>query len=134
MIELDRLLAPLQGELPQGVDLRRQADQTLLLDLRDAWRTARSREQRQDSDPGAAPPDWGAVERQASGILAEQSKDLEVAVWLCEALARTEGFAGLAAGGALIAGLAERFWPVLYPAPPIDEPEIGVEEARLQPL
>jgi len=132
MIDLDALLAPLPGEPAHGLDLRRPADHILLLNLRDAWRTARGREQRMDG--GGELSDWLEVERQASHVLAEQSKDLEVAVWLCEALTRTEGFSGLAAGGALIAGLARQFWPVLYPSPPIDDPAIDADEARLQPL
>lgn len=131
MISVDDLLSPVPGEVPHGSDLRNPSSHPLLSDLRSAWRTARQREERPDI---RSPADWKAVERQAAAILAGHSKDLEVAAWLAEALLYTDGFAGAAAGGALIAGLVERFWDGLYPAPFADEPAVGAEEARLEPL
>src|SRR5207249_845047 len=47
--------------------------------------------------------------------LATRSKDLQLAVWLTEALLKTEGFSGLHQGLELIRGLVEKFWDSLYP-------------------
>ncbi|MBY0429912.1 MAG: type VI secretion system protein TssA, partial [Rhodospirillales bacterium] len=58
-----------------------------------------------------------------------RSKDLQVACWLVEALVHRHGFAGLAWGLDLLAGLCTTFWPDLYPA--IEEDD---NSARLAPL
>lgn len=59
--------------------------------------------------------DFGQVLKLGQKVLAEQSKDLEVATWLVEALLNREGFAGLAEGLELVTGLLETFWDKLYP-------------------
>ncbi len=53
-------------------------------------------------------------------LLAEQSKDLEIAAWLVEALVRKHGYAGLRDGFRLIRGLVEHFWENLHPLPDED--------------
>ena len=58
--------------------------------------------------------------------LTETTKDLEVAAWLTEALVRSHGLAGLAAGAQVIAGLAERYWDGLFPLPDEDGMETRV--------
>ena len=45
----------------------------------------------------------------------QTSKDIEIAVWLSEALLRTEGFQGLAEGFRLLDTLVKQFWPDFYP-------------------
>ena len=125
MISVEELLAPVPGEAPEGADLHNPSRKPVLNDLIAAGRAARDSKK---------PGDWAAVERRAEAVLAEHSKDLLAAAWLAEALAYTEGFAGLAAGGELIAGLVGRFWDTLYPGPPADEPAITPEQARLEPL
>src|SRR5262249_45043527 len=52
--------------------------------------------------------------------LSSDSKDLEIATWLTEALLRTDGLVGLAAGCRLLAGLAEHFWDEFFPQPDED--------------
>ncbi len=145
MIDLDELLAPIGDSVPQGVDLRNPSQHTILSDLRSIWRRARQLAERQEKEAATdgssvqhqekeAAPDWASVQHQAEAILARHSKDLEVAAFLAEAILYTEGFAGLANGGALIAGLVEGFGDSLYPAPRADEPGVSAEEARLEPL
>ena len=48
-------------------------------------------------------------------LLRERTKDLRVVNWLTEADALTRGYAGLARGLALAAGLCERHWEPLHP-------------------
>ncbi len=73
--------------------------------------------------------DYPLVIKLSTNVLKNQSKDLQVAAWLTEALTRREGFAGLRAGVTLLHGLVEKFWDNLYP-----ELEDGDTELRAAPL
>jgi type VI secretion system protein ImpA len=66
-------------------------------------------------DAGGKAANWPAVVRACEQTLTTQSKDLQLAAWLTEALARIDGFAGLQAGLQLIRGLLERYWDTLHP-------------------
>lgn len=70
--------------------------------------------------------DWPGVIRLCEDILARRSKDLRVAIWLTEALARTRRLAGLAEGFTFLARFCRDLWPDLHPLP--DE---GDQEARI---
>ncbi len=129
MIDPAALLEPVPGDLPQGNDPRNPNMVPALADLRRAWSLVRQRHDRGETDTQA---DWADVERQATAILTDVSKDLQVAAFLSEALVYTGGFAGLAEGGLLIAGLLDHFWDTLYPGPDEDEPDAAA--ARIDPL
>ena len=60
-------------------------------------------------------PQWGLVRSRCERILAERSKDLQVACFYAEALACTGGFAGLAFGLRTLDGLLDRFWAACHP-------------------
>ena len=45
-----------------------------------------------------------------------QSKDLQLAVWLLDVQTHANGFAGAAIGVRLVRELMERYWDNLYPA------------------
>jgi len=130
-VDAETLLELIPGDVPQGVDLRYPARKPVLYDALLALRTARQRLEAQDPQ---SPPDWRAVESLCAGILRTHSKDMEAAAVLTEALVYTDGCAGLAAGGGVITGLMERWWDTLFPAPDPEEPKIGPEAARLEPL
>ncbi len=119
--DLEALLAPIPGDAPQGIDIREDFSATSPYNrLRDARSEARDAERGQDAggentrDPT---PLWRSVRELALKTLAETTKDLEVAAWLTEALVRSHGLAGLAAGAQLMAGLAEQYWDGLFPLP-----------------
>ena len=59
--------------------------------------------------------DWNAVITLASQGLAEQSKDLSLAGWLCEGFAHRDHFVGLAWGLELMTALCHQYWDTLYP-------------------
>src|SRR5690606_31464912 len=59
--------------------------------------------------------DWAAAERMCSGLLQSRTKDLRLAAWFTEAQARTNGFAGVALGLRVVAGLCDRYWEELHP-------------------
>jgi len=73
--------------------------------------------------------DWAGVVRRCSELLATRSKDLRLAAWLTEALARTRGVAGLGDGYRFVAALCAAHWPDLHP-----RSEDGDQEARIGTL
>jgi type VI secretion system protein ImpA len=118
--DFEAILAPLEGDQPTGVDLRQDfAPTSIYFKLRDARAQARDAERQADSQGGdeGLPVLWRPVATMAIGALKANSKDLEVATWLTEALVRMAGLRGLMAGASVIAGLAERHWDGLFPMP-----------------
>lgn len=63
----------------------------------------------------AAPTDWDLVADLASKILANQGKDLSVAVWLVAAWVQTNHAEGLAAGMHVLRDLHEQYWDTMLP-------------------
>src|SRR5450830_767077 len=59
--------------------------------------------------------DWQLVAARCADMIATRSKDLRLAVWLAEAMAKTRGLRGLGDGYAVLAGLCELYWADLYP-------------------
>jgi type VI secretion system protein ImpA len=119
--DLEALLAPIPGDAPQGADIREDFSAGSAYNrLRDARSEARDAERGKDAgdadarDPG---PLWRTVRELAVMTLAETSKDLEVAAWMTEAYVRSHGLSGLTAGALVMAGLAQRYWDVLFPLP-----------------
>jgi type VI secretion system protein ImpA len=146
--DLVALLAPISADAPAGVDLRQDASpQSPYFRLRDARSEARAAERAADAGGGETgiPSEWRTIRELALEALEKQSKDLEIAAWLCEALLRLDGLSGLAAGFRLMTGLAENYWDNFFPAP--DEEGVagrlaavaglngmGREGALIQPL
>jgi type VI secretion system protein ImpA len=117
MLNLEKLLAPVNKERPCGEDLAfsteidaivraRQADDPSL--EQGAWVTELKE------------ADWKFVAKQCALLVEKRSKDLQLAVWLAEAEARTGGLRGLADSLVLIAALCDRYWDGLYPLPDED--------------
>jgi type VI secretion system protein ImpA len=122
MPQLADLLAPIPGPTPAGPDLRYDPVYTKLKEAR-------------REDPDAPQGDWQYTRKTAdwtqtatlaSDVLAKRSKDLQVAVWLAEALLRRDGFAGFRQSLDLLSDLLDRFWDDLHP-----ELENGDAEARV---
>lgn len=119
-IDCTRVFTPIDAHAPQGDMLRGTP-------LWQAIRRAR------EADDASLPQgawvkrlkraEWDEVARIALDALATRSKDLQLAVWLGEALLREHGFAGLAAGTVIIDGLCRRYWRTLYPMLSSDEQE-----------
>jgi type VI secretion system protein ImpA len=128
-IDLAPLLAPLEvGEQGVGVDLRLDYTATSPYQrLRDARGAARAEERARDAeDASEGPPadGWRDVLSVGQQALATQSKDLEIAAWVTEALVRLHGLPGLTAGATLIGGLCEAYWDAGFPRPDEDGLEI----------
>ncbi len=154
VLEFAKLLNPVSAEGPSGSDIR--ADPSPVSDyqkIREARKAARAAERSLDVPPDdpeqrnrIAPPDWGLVLELGNKIIAEKSKDLEVAAYMIEALVRQKRFPGLRDGYRLARELIERFWDGLYPAPAddsdtemrfkllLDLSGVGVAGALLAPI
>ena len=120
-LDLDALLAPIDGPSPTGADPREDfSAASPFLRLRDLRADARAAERLADAaadNAAAASADWRPVRDLAIEIIRTQAKDIEVACWLLEALLRTDGMAGFSAGTRLMAALTETFWDGLHPRP-----------------
>jgi type VI secretion system protein ImpA len=123
-----RILAPFVGDTPAGEDLRLDATpQSIYYRLRDARAEARAQERANENDPSASDTEsghWRTVRQLATEALRSRTKDIEIAAWLTESLARHDGLTGLAEGAAILTGLIGQFWDMgLYPTADPAEPE-----------
>ncbi len=146
--DFEAILAPLAGDQPTGVDLRQDvAPTSVYFRLRDARAQARDAERQADSQGGdeGVPALWRPVATMAIAALKSNSKDLEVATWLTEALVRIAGLRGLMAGASVIGGLVDRHWDGLFPLPEEGDMEtrvaavgglsgVGADGTLMQPL
>jgi len=117
VFDVAALLSPIAGEAPTGIDMREDASpQSLYYKLKDARGNARAAERRADAEGGAGVlvPEWRIVLDLSRDVIAKQSKDLEIACWMLEALVRARGFAGLRDGLRLLRGLVETYWNGLH--------------------
>jgi type VI secretion system protein ImpA len=119
------ILNPIAGDNPSGKSLRydpiydkikeaRREDDGL---AQGAWQLERK----------AA--DWVQVSRLCQDAIATQSKDLQLAVWLSEAMLKREGVKGFCEGLKLCQVLVDQFWDTVYP-----ELDDGDAEQRAAPL
>jgi len=125
--ELELLLQPIREDLPAGPPIRFDPIFTAI------------RLAREEDDPNLpmggwerAPKraDWAQIEARCKMTLSTHAKDLQIAAWLTEALARQHGFEGLLRGLLLVEGLLVRFWEDVHPQ--VDED--GDADARVAPL
>ena len=118
-LDFAKLLAPIPGDKPVGADLRATSGPSSpYYQVKDARSAARAAERQIESGTTDGPvPDWKAVVSAGTKALAAGAKDLEIAAYLIEGLARVHGYAGLRDGFKLTRQLVEAFWDDLYPVP-----------------
>lgn len=113
-MDTDLLVAPLPGAQPGGDDLSFSSDFDDIAEMRRAddptlkqgeWVTPLKQ------------ADWTGAARLCETLLASRTKDLRLALWLTEARAMTQGYAGLASGLGLCTALCEQHWDHLHPLP-----------------
>jgi type VI secretion system protein ImpA len=110
-IDIKPFLTPISGADPSGenlfytevYDLIKEAKRSDDLLEKGEWQTDLKKS------------DWRRVIEICSAAIKEKSKDLQIAVWLTEALLQHHGFSGLAFGLRLLSGLTSGFWETLYP-------------------
>ncbi len=121
----DDLLNPIPGENPSGTNLRYDPDTDKIKEARREeldvpqgdWKTT------------LKTAEYPVVIKLAGELLAKRGKDLQIAVWLIDALVRAEGFAVLAPSIRFLHDLMDQFWDTLYP-----EIEDGDVELRAAPV
>ena len=143
-IDPDLFSSPISGDFPAGENLQLseegRAARSALRDLREEARRIERRADDGDSSEGgwaAARSVWVDVRDRGLDILRNRSRDLDIAAMTIEALARTDGFVGLAAGFAMTQIMVESSWNDLFPIPdPEDGPagDEAVVEERTLPL
>ena len=110
-IDIAALLLPISADSPAGTDVRYSA---ITEKIKEA------RRQEEDISQGVwkheiKTANFPIVLKLSTEVLTKQSKDLQVAAWMTEALASTEGLDGLRQGLELVRGLLENFWDSVYP-------------------
>jgi type VI secretion system protein ImpA len=122
---VESLLQPIPGDNPSGQDLRYDP---IFEKIKEARREEDDVPQGQWERVRKV-AEWPVVINLTTETLTNQSKDIQLAAWLTEALLKRDGFAGLRCGLDVIRGLLEKFWDTLYPAI-----EDGDTELRAAPL
>ncbi len=132
ILNIPELILVISDDNPTGNNLRDDADSTsLYYQLKDVRAQARNNERKalEDGDLRPNPADWRPIIDKAPTILKSQSKDLEVAAWITEALTRTHGYKGLKEGFQLTRELIDLYWDNIHPP----EDEDGVE-TKIAPI
>jgi type VI secretion system protein ImpA len=125
LLDLEALLAPIEGDNPAGASLRYAGDY-------DELKALLPKPDRDAFEDSGQEGQWPKLVQVASQKLRQKSKDLMIAAWLTEGLVHQHGFPGLRDGLLLIQGLCERFWDNLYPL--AEEGDLEVRAAPLQAL
>jgi type VI secretion system protein ImpA len=117
MFTVDQLLNPVSAASPCGEDLAFSPELDAIAQARKAddpsieqgaWVTTLKE------------ADWKFVAKRCALLIETRSKDLQLAVWLAEASAKTGGLRSLGDALLVAAALCERYWDGLYPQPDED--------------
>lgn len=126
LIDLKEIAAPISQEKPAGENVRYHP-------IYDFIRIARTDED--DELPkgiwlfDAKRSEWEKVAKYCYLTLVKLSKDLNVAIWLLEALYHTKGVSGIIVGLDILKKMVDVFWDDLYP--PIEQDDF---EYRVSPF
>lgn len=115
VIDLEVVLQPISEENPSGESLRYSGIYDEIAEARRADDDLNQGEWKTDLKVA----DFGKVIDLGIPALSTQTKDLQIAVWVSEAIARKHGFAGFRDSLLMLSGFQERFWETLHPE--IDE-------------
>ena len=110
VIDVENWLQEILPELPSGNDLEYAP---AFLALVEATKGTPEQQIGDRIEPGV-PPNWKDVCKDSLTLLAT-THDLRLGIYLTQALLHTDGYAGLADGLALLAGLVEKFWDSVHP-------------------
>jgi type VI secretion system protein ImpA len=126
VIDIDSLLKPCPGTDRAGISISYGHIYDRIQELRRADEVLSAGEWQRN----AKKSDWKAVIRVAQEVLATQSKDLMVALWLWEALTHQYGFSGLRDGCRVVTRLIDEYWEDLYPK--IEEGDLEVRAGKME--
>lgn len=117
-LDIERLITPITDSNPAGPSLRYE---TIYDEIREARRGDDANLPQGVWEIGLKHPDWATVIKLCVEGLENQSKDLQLAIWLTEAATYQFGYTGLVDGCKVIHQLLVTFWETLHPL--IDEDE-----------
>lgn len=109
-LDIEAFLTEISPDAPCGEDL--QYDNAFIALENKAKGTPE--QQIGDRIEPAQPPNWKEVRQDALELL-ERTRDLQVILYLIQALIHTDGPNGLRDGLALLEGVVTKFWPHVYP-------------------
>ncbi|MFC3229490.1 type VI secretion system protein TssA [Marinibaculum pumilum] len=112
VVDLEKILTPIPGESPAGRSLFYEP---VYDDIKEA-----RREDNPDLPTGVwqkplKVANWSNVIDRCAKALAKDSKDLQLAAWLTEAMGKAWFLDGLQHGFRIIAGISDRFWEGMFP-------------------
>lgn len=110
---VQQLLAPIAGDLAAGRWMRYERAYAELSKAREEDDTSLPRG---EWERPMVKANWKNVIVGCTQLLSADSKDFQVAGWLCDAWIRTQQMSGLEAGVSLLVGLVENFWEQAWPA------------------
>ncbi|MBI9082857.1 MAG: type VI secretion system protein TssA [Desulfobacterales bacterium] len=125
-LDVEALLVPIEGDRPTGSDLRYEGTYD---SIQDARREEDAALPQGIWERDLKRADWPEVKRLCVDALDRRSKDIQLAVWLMEALIPLHGFDGARAGLKLLTGLVEKYWDDLLPS--IEDDDL---DGRVAPL
>ncbi len=125
VINLEQIMQPVSEENPSGESLRYSG----IYDEISEARRADDDVPQGDWQIELKVADFPKVIELAVPALENETKDLQIAAWLSEALVNEHGFSGLRDSLKLVSGLQENFWETIFPE--IDE---GDMEGRANAL
>jgi type VI secretion system protein ImpA len=114
VIDLEALLAPLDGDNPAGESLRYEGTYDQIKEARREDEVLAQGDWSRDLKVA----DWPQVIKLATQALTTKTKDLQIAAWLTEGIVkhdRHDRWVALRDGLNLIRGLHENFWETVYP-------------------
>jgi type VI secretion system protein ImpA len=114
VIDVDALLAPIDGDAGAGADLRYEGTYDRIREARRADEPLAQGDWKRDLKTA----EWQKVIDLATVALTKKTKDLQISAWLAEALIssdRLDRLAGLRDGLRLLTGLHTQYWENVYP-------------------
>ena len=111
LIDIAALLSPIPGDNPAGEELRYAKVYDDIKEARRADDVLPQGEWQREIKTS----EWRKVISLSVQALTDKSKDIQIAVWLTEALTMMESFEGFEAGVSLITGLLDLYWENAYP-------------------
>lgn len=119
LLDFESLTAPISDDNPVGGDPREDPSPNSIYQqikiARDAARNAERMAEGGEEEAGAVVPEWRTIATLAPKLLSTQAKDLEVAIFLLEAMLREGEFAGLRDGLRAIRELVEHYFETMHP-------------------
>ena len=117
---IEAVLVPVPGDAPAGKDLRYDPRYEQVKEAR--------REDLVLPEGGLATDrkvaDYNVALKLSRTLLEKETKDLQLAAWLAEAMLKREGLIGLATGLHVVGGILDSFWDGCFPAWDEDDPEL----------